>query len=195
MRLNDAGLMVEQWWNELGDKFPETLTESFRIMLNHLHAIFVIVGSGLDMAALFGIGLDDLDLDNAQNSESIVAPLKGGHTGPPLQRVSVSGEPAERTRPKLGQMIQWFKTMTTNEYIRGVRNSDWRPFPGKLWQRDYYEHIVRDEVSTNRIREYVRDNPVRWHLDCENPDRTGAEFDEWLDEFVGADLCVHPEPD
>jgi putative transposase len=79
-------------------------------------------------------------------------------------------------------MMQWFKTMTTNEYIRGVRNSGWPTFPGKLWQRDYYEHIVRDEESLHRIREYTRDNPLRWSLDRENPNRIGEdEFDEWLD--------------
>lgn len=79
--------------------------------------------------------------------------------------------------------MQWFKTMATNEYIRGVRNFGWEPFPGKLWQRNYFEHIVRREESLNRIRDYIRDNPLRWHLDRENPERTGEdEFDLWLDE-------------
>ncbi len=196
MHLNDAGLMVEEWWNELGHKFPRTLTASFRIMLNHLHAVFVILESGLDMAALFGIGFDDLDFDKTEENEGIVSSLarvrivQGGHAGPPLQKVDAdavahAGPPA---RSRLGHMMQWFKTMTTNAYIRGVRNSDWQPFPGKLWQRDYYEHNLRDEESLNRIREYIRDNPARWHLDRENPDRIDDdEFDEWLDAFSNDD--------
>jgi putative transposase len=192
MHLNDAGLMVEEWWNELGHKFPGTLTDSLRIMPNHLHAVFAILGSGLDMAALFGIGFDDLDFDRAEKNEGIVSSLArvrsghGGHAGPPLQNVDgdVVANPSPPTRPTLGHMMQWFKTMTTNAYIGGVRNLEWKPFPGKLWQRDYYEHIVRDEESLNRIREYIRDNPARWHLDRENLDRIGDdEFDEWLDEF------------
>ena len=187
MHLNNAGLMVEEWWNELRHKFPRTLTDSFRIMPNHLHAVFVILGSGLDMAALFGIGFNDLDFDKTEENEGIVSSLaragsgQGGHS---LQKVHADAVAVPPTRPTLGHMTQWFKTMTTNAYIAGVRNLEWQPFPGKLWQRDYYEHIVRDEESLNRIREYMRDNPARWHLDRENPNRTGDdEFDDWLDEF------------
>jgi REP element-mobilizing transposase RayT len=42
-------------------------------------------------------------------------------------------------------MVQWFKTMTTNEYIKMVKNWISKPFHKKLWQRNYYEHIVRNE--------------------------------------------------
>jgi putative transposase len=55
--------------------------------------------------------------------------------------------------------------MTTNEYIRGVKQYGWPPFPGKLWQRNYWEHIVRDESELNRIREYVSNNPAQWEMD------------------------------
>jgi REP element-mobilizing transposase RayT len=74
------------------------------------------------------------------------------HTGSPLQRV-----------------IQWFKTMTTNEYIRGVKQNGWLPFLGKLWQRNYYEHIIRNENEMARIREYILNNPAQWTTDRENP--------------------------
>jgi REP element-mobilizing transposase RayT len=65
--------------------------------------------------------------------------------------------------------VQWFKTMTTNEYIRDVKQKDWPPFHRRLWQRNYYEHIIRDEGSLDRIREYIVSNPARWDLDRENP--------------------------
>lgn len=71
------------------------------------------------------------------------------------------------------EIVQWFKTMTTNEYIRGVGTLGWSPFPGKLWQRNYYEHVIRDEVSLNRIREYIVNNPPQWEMDRENPDIRG----------------------
>jgi REP element-mobilizing transposase RayT len=63
------------------------------------------------------------------------------------------------------KMIQWFKTMTTNEYIRNVKQNHWEPFDGKLWQRNYYEQIVRDETSLRRIREYIVNNPCQWQQD------------------------------
>lgn len=60
--------------------------------------------------------------------------------------------------------------MTTKQYTDGVKQHDWVPFPGKLWQRNYYEHIVRNENELNRIREYIVNNPMQWEFDRENPD-------------------------
>jgi putative transposase len=48
-------------------------------------------------------------------------------------------------------MMKWFKAMTTNAYIRGVKTDDWPPFQGKLWQRSYHEHIIRDSASLARM--------------------------------------------
>jgi REP element-mobilizing transposase RayT len=69
----------------------------------------------------------------------------------------------------LPAIMQWFKTMTTNAYIKGVRQHGWTPFRGKLWQRSYYEHIVRDRRDLDRIRIYIQQNPARWYFDREHP--------------------------
>ena len=85
---------------------------------------------------------------------------------------------SEHTGSPLPKIVQWFKTMTTNEYIRGVKKEKWKSFNKRLWQRNYYEHIIRDENSLERIREYIINNPLKWHLDRENPYRVGEdEFD------------------
>ncbi len=55
--------------------------------------------------------------------------------------------------------------MTTNEYIRAVKNLGWKPFDGKLWQRNYYEHIIRDEKSYHIIANYIKNNPAKWQVD------------------------------
>ena len=80
-------------------------------------------------------------------------------------------------RVPLGEIVQWFKTMTTNEFIRGVKESGWPRFDRKLWQRDYFEHVIRDEKSLNNIRRYIRANPLMWPHDRDNlqsvqPDKT-----------------------
>ena len=81
----------------------------------------------------------------------------------------------------LQRIVQWFKAMTTNNYIHGVKESGWRPFKGHLWQRSFYDHVIRDEDSLNRIREYIATNPQRWDLDRENPRAKGKDaFDDWL---------------
>jgi REP element-mobilizing transposase RayT len=65
----------------------------------------------------------------------------------------------------LPEIVHRFKTMTTKRYIDGVRENAWRPFFGKLWQRNYWEHVIRNEAELDHIREYIRNNPAQWHLD------------------------------
>ncbi|MBC7232147.1 MAG: hypothetical protein H5T68_02740 [Chloroflexi bacterium] len=141
MRMNDAGRMIEKWWLELNRAFPNMETDEYVVMPNHVHGIVVIVGP------------DHVGADLRVCPDAMGAHHGGAHIGAPLPAI-----------------IQWFKTMTTNEYIRGVRTSGWTPFAGKLWQRNYYEHIVRDESSLHRIREYIVNNPLQWALDRENPE-------------------------
>ncbi|MEW5745929.1 MAG: transposase [Nitrospirota bacterium] len=87
---------------------------------------------------------------------------------PETNKQPETGQP-HRVAPTLGNIIDWFKTMTTNEYIRGARTHGWQPFNGKLWQRNYYEHIIRNNDELNRIREYIINNPSRWAEDENNP--------------------------
>jgi len=70
----------------------------------------------------------------------------------------------------VGRIVQAFKSVTTHEYINGVKQHGWPPFPGKLWQRNYYEHVIRNENELNRIREYIINNPKKWEFDRDNPD-------------------------
>ena len=63
------------------------------------------------------------------------------------------------------KMIQWFKIMTTNEYIRGVKSNIYPPFQKRIWQRNYYEHIIRNEKSFNNIQNYIINNPQKWEND------------------------------
>lgn len=69
------------------------------------------------------------------------------------------------TRKTVGDMIDAFKSITTVEYIRGVKNHGWKRFDGKLWQRNYWEHIVRNEESYERIAAYIVHNPDKWGED------------------------------
>ncbi|MDR1592128.1 MAG: hypothetical protein LBS16_04500, partial [Prevotellaceae bacterium] len=65
----------------------------------------------------------------------------------------------------LRAVTQWFKTMSTNEYIRGVKTLGWHPFNKKLWQRNYYEHIIRNQQSHQNILDYIIHNPENWQND------------------------------
>jgi REP element-mobilizing transposase RayT len=65
--------------------------------------------------------------------------------------------------------MQWFKTMTTNEYINNVKNHNWPPFNKRLWQRNFYEHVIRNENELFKIQEYIKSNPLMWEKDKNNP--------------------------
>lgn len=140
MRYSDAGLVVDSWWHSINRRFPTVLTDEYVVMPNHVHGILLIGGQVED------------DQPEA----------KGGHAGPPLQN-----KPQEN--PTLGKIVQWFKTMTTNDYIRGVREDGWPPFRKRLWQRDYYDHVIRNDRALCNIRAYILNNPARWNEDTENP--------------------------
>ena len=65
----------------------------------------------------------------------------------------------------IGAMVRGFKSAVTKQINRS-RNT-----PGyTIWQRNYYEHIIRNEKELNTIREYIINNPVKWDLDENNPD-------------------------
>jgi REP element-mobilizing transposase RayT len=76
----------------------------------------------------------------------------------------------------LSEIIRGFKTFSARR-INASQNT-----PGlAIWQRNYYEHIVRTRESLNRIRQYIVDNPSRWAFDRENPDATYPEPETvWL---------------
>jgi REP element-mobilizing transposase RayT len=65
----------------------------------------------------------------------------------------------------IGNTIGAFKSISTNEYIKGVHNHNWLPFNKRLWQKNYYEHIIRDEKSYLVISDYIKNNPLKWELD------------------------------
>jgi REP element-mobilizing transposase RayT len=154
--------MVEKWYRELENKFADIVCDQCIIMPNHIH--FVIqTGVGADLCVC-----PDMDLCVCPDTDTDEYILGGEHTfvGADL---GVCPDTDEHIGSPLHTVIQWFKTMTTNEYIRGVKQNGWSTFPGKLWQRNYYEHIVRNENELNRIREYIMNNPLQWELDRENP--------------------------
>ncbi len=72
----------------------------------------------------------------------------------------IGGRP-HRAAPTIGNVMRWFKTMTTNPYIRGVNEHGWPRFQGSLWQRDFYEHVIRNEQDLLDTREYILNNPLR----------------------------------
>ena len=139
MILNEAGKSIVRWWNETKNKFPTIELDEFVVMPNHFHGIIAIVEADLRVCP------DSTGQDTTMTKQ-------GEHIGSPLQKI-----------------IRWFKTMTTNDYIHGVKSGICPPFEKRLWQRSFYDHVIRDEQSLNDVREYSQNNPLDWEFDENNP--------------------------
>jgi putative transposase len=150
MKINDAGNMVLYWWGEMQNKYRNIELHERVIMPNHFHGI-IEIKSGSEFV---GANLRVRPNESRPNFESDKGQT---HRSAPTSSSS--------SNPSLDTMIQWFKTMTTNGYIRGVKEHRWSRFNQKLWQRNYYEHVIRDEKSYLEISEYIQANPVKWQDD------------------------------
>ena len=142
MGLNDAGIMVHHEWISIPERFPNVKLHEFMVMPNHFHAIMEIVGTTLVVAP-----------NNVKPNKNIA-----GQMGQP-QRVAPTGGKT------VGDIVGAFQSITTVKYIRGVKNDYWKRFNGKLWQRNYWEHIICNENEYIRISEYIKNNPLNWKDD------------------------------
>lgn len=71
----------------------------------------------------------------------------------------------------LGDVIRWWKSQTTARYAQGVRDHGWSRFPKRLWQRGYYDRVLRDDGEVQHGRLYIFRNPAAWDRDPNNPER------------------------
>jgi putative transposase len=143
MLLNDAGQMVENEWLKLLHRFPNIQLHEYVVMPNHFHAIMEMVGSTLVV----------------DPNDEMVAHNMGQH-----EKGQPQGIAPTKTKT-VGDVVGAFQSIVTVEYIRGVKQLGWEQFNGKLWQRNYWEHIIRNEQSYQRISEYIINNPKNWDVD------------------------------
>ena len=167
MRLSEAGRIVQAVWHELPRHYPHARLDAWVVMPNHVHGIVLLTsadaggvddgdgvvevgaglsaGAGAGSSAKAGVGL----------SAGVGAGLKPAPTGD-----GGGGAP----RHALPEIVRGFKTFSARRInaLQGTQGSS-------FWQRNYYEHVIRNEAALNRIRQYIMDNPARWDDDPENP--------------------------
>jgi putative transposase len=140
LHLSDAGLMIQRIWYEIPANYPGIETDAIIVMPNHIHGI-ILCDRGRPLCLPGIIGINE-------GQPQGVAP----------------------THLSLPDIVHRFKTLTTKQYTDGVKRYHWPAFQGRLWQRNYYEHIIRNERALERIRYYIQENPANWLFDRENPD-------------------------
>lgn len=136
--LNQNGKAVEECWLAIPDHFGNIELDKFVVMPNHIHGIIVIRP-------------DDNDKQNTVGAKH-ASPLR-------LYKIKIHGPKSN----SIGAIIASFKSAATKQ-INILRNIAGQ----SIWQRNYYEHIIRDEQELNKIRRYVINNPAKWSYDIEN---------------------------
>ncbi len=139
MILNEFGEIAYNEWGNLATRFTNFELDVYQIMPNHMHGIIVLNTVGATLAIAQN--------DNAQN-----VVVDDGNMG-------AGASPA----PTIGDIVGAYKSLVANGCLEiyKLRNETM----GKLWQRNYHEHIIRNEQSYQTISNYIINNPIKWNED------------------------------
>ncbi len=144
MQLNDVGRIIQSIWNEISIYYPQVELDEFVIMPNHVHGIINIrsstLGAGRKLAPAFS---------TLPSSMSVASSV-------PAEFSSIA--------PTIGSIMRRFKSMSAIVVNKSLGRSS-QP----LWQRNYWERVVRDEKELHGMQEYIVNNPRQWKLDKLHP--------------------------
>lgn len=150
-----VGEIVREEWLRTPGVRPDVTLDEWIVMPNHMHAIVFVGAHGHAPPPL---GLRWPEHPKGATRSVTGDADDGAHVHAPLQR----------PRRCLGSLVGGFKGTVTAR-ANALRNAPGAP----VWQRSYYEHVIRDAAELNDIRLYIARNPSYWDTDTENPrDRT-----------------------
>jgi REP element-mobilizing transposase RayT len=163
MQPNSCGCLVENEWRRLEVRFKKVLLDEWTVMPNHLHGILVMVEEKInDNEDTWHPGARQEGWTDVGARQGSSRKMEESSFASPLLQRHISGA----VPGSLGAIVGSFKS-TTTRLVNGLRHS-----PGtRLWQRNYYEHILRNEEEWEAIRAYIHENPSRWKMDLENLNR------------------------
>lgn len=143
MILNESGKMAEKYWNQIPRHFPHAELDEYIVMPNHIHAIIKITVN--------------VGANNHSPLTNIISKNRAKNISP-LQMHQMPLKRHGGTSKTIGSIIRGFKIGVTKWFRKNTETK-------KVWQRNYYERIIRNESELNRIRQYVIDNPAKWEND------------------------------
>jgi len=149
--LATPGVIVQKAWRSLPHHFANVVLDEFVIMPNHVHGIVMITD---------GIRVKPNMMDGNCRGEASGMGCVGSTVTP---FPDASPLPHGTQRGSFGAILQNFKSISARR-INAMQNTPGQPF----WQRNYYEHVIRNETDLQKIRQYIHDNPSKWEFDEEN---------------------------
>lgn len=144
MILNEYGKIAYDEWVKLPQRFPNFDLDVFQIMPNHMHGIIALVGATLAVAQNDAVAQNGTIAQNGGNAQ------KNGEDN----RAGVN--PARTVSDIVGA----YKSLVANDCLKIFKSKN--ETMGKLWQRNYHEHIIRNDQSYQRISAYIANNPAKW---------------------------------
>ncbi len=179
VQLSAAGRVVEECWRQIPLHFPHVALDEFIVMPNHVHGILMIVDPdncprAADPDPNPSVGANhhspnlpakDGPLDGVNvpctctNQDSLAS---DAHQRPNVRANDYSPLRVRGTSRTIGSVIRGFKTGVTKWMRKNANVRD-------VWQRNYFEHVIRNEESLHHIRRYITQNPASWLHDPENP--------------------------
>ena len=139
MILNEFGDIVTACWSDLPHHFSKLQLDCFTVMPNHIHGL--------------------IEITDKRPANSV-----GAQHAAPAPSAPVHHSPRNVQPGSLGAIVRSYKAESSRRMnlLYGTQGAT-------IWQRNYYEHVVRDESELQRVREYIVNNPARWAEDEENP--------------------------
>ena len=141
MRMNESGMLAHACWQGIPEHFPEVELDVYVIMPNHIHGILVMHDRSRARHTL---------PDSLVLTRNNVNQARATHASP--------------LRRSVGAIVGSFKSAVTKQMNEGRDN------PGStVWQRNFYEHIIRNDEELAKSRRYITENPSKWRMDESNP--------------------------
>lgn len=165
MQITNLGMIIEEHWRGIPDHFPNVELGTFVVMPNHIHGIIILHADPIRGVVSTPEILHDHSCRGVVSTPEISHDdSRRGVVPTPIFTVPQGDETSPLQRPTLGQVVAYFKYQST-KHINTILDSVGTP----IWQRNFYEHIIRNEDEHERIHLYIESNPVNWMDDDENP--------------------------
>jgi putative transposase len=159
MQLSRLGEIGQRFWAEIPNHTRNATLDEYVVMPNHVHGIIIISQSG---GAPTPVPVETLPVETLPVETLPVETLHATSLPRPPRDPN---DPMAVISPQAGSLAAMVRSYKSAVSYWASHNG--RPDFG--WQARYYDHIIRDEVNLSKVRQYIRDNPLNWHLDRENP--------------------------
>ena len=159
--LNEIGKVADECWRAIPEHFPNVELGAYVVMPNHMHGIIYI---HQPVGATHGDRLDtiyDVGAAHAHDGRGTTPALRAGASvyRAPTENIEQFGKPVKGSLPTI---VRTYKAAVTRRVGRELNATG-------IWQRNYYEHIIRDEKDLQNKTDYIEANPSLWDEDENNP--------------------------